>query len=277
MKTINDLKDELSVQFGAIMSGISVGELDIILSFILTGFAYDFPEVSSRVYKLDSTVPPFRLYLESIHSEFLEMKYIMPLKRLSMISKAFYDRIYSIEDFCTTIDEVYAIELVNDYIEKTSTHYVPRKPMIMSDSTGDYVFVDKDQAIVYMNERIIDPNMIKEYVYGALRTYSYYKFIDFIINRQFSNFMDVNQRVFDLVYGAINTDISTGDLEQVTSVSLSGLSVSFASKLKDYSSTLSQLASSFNNPTFIQEMNSMREKFYTKFKRKKNIFYNYIF
>jgi len=276
LKTINDLKDELSTQFGSIMTGIAINELNTILAFILTSFAHDFPEVSSKAYRLpDST--SIRVYLDEINDNFLEVKYQLPLQRLSLIARAFYDRIYSMEDFCTDIEEVYAIQLTNDFIEKNSTYYVPRKPMILSDGTGDYVSIDRDSVMVFLNERIVDPNMIKEYVYGVLRTYSYYKFVDFIINRQFSNFMDVNQKVFDLVYTAINDDITSGDLEQVTSVSLSGLSVSFASKLTGYSNTLSQLANGFNNPTFIQEMNAMRDKYQKAFKRKKNVFYNYVF
>ena len=276
MKTLNDLKDELSTQFGSIMSGMGPGELDIILTFILTSFAYDFPQVSSRIYRLPDT-GSFRLYLEEIHDDFLEMKYMFPTQRISSIAKILYDKIYSFESLFTEIDEIYAIQLTNEYIESTGTHFVPKKPLILSDDTGDYVVIDKDMVVVYVTERIIDPNLIKEYVFGSLRVYAYYKFIDFIINRQFSNFMDVNQKVFDLIYGSISTDISTGDLEQITSVSLSGLSVSFASKLNEYSSSLSSLANSFNNPTFIQEMNNLKDTYQKKFKRKKNVFYNYIF
>ena len=62
MKTINDLRDELSIQFGAIMQGMSPSELDIILTFILTSFAYDFPQVNSRAYKLGN-LTEYRLYL----------------------------------------------------------------------------------------------------------------------------------------------------------------------------------------------------------------------
>jgi hypothetical protein len=276
VKTINDLKDELSIQFGTLMTGLTPGELDLILTFILTSFAYDFPEVGSRLYILPTT-GSFRLYLDSIHDEFLEMKYMIPKQRVSGIAKSIYDNISSFETLFTEIDELYAIQLTNEYIASTSTHFVPRKPMIMSDATGDYVLIDKDMIVVYVTERVIDPNLIKEYVYAALRSYAYYKFIDFVINRQFSNLMDVNQKVFDLVYDSISTDISTGDLEQVTSVSLSGLSVSFQGKLKDYASTLSSMAGSFSNPTFVEEMNKMKDTYQKKFKRKKNVFYNYIF
>lgn len=276
MKTLNDLKDELSIQFGAIMTGIDQSELDLILAFILTSFAYDFPEVSSRAYTL-GTLSPFRMYLDSVHDEFLEMKFTLPMQKLSTIAKTFYNNIYAMDSLYTQIEEVYAIQLTNQYIESMSSYTVPQKPMILSDATGEFITVDRDMVVVYTNERIINPSSIKEYVYAVLRVYSYYKFTDFVVNRQFSNFMDVNQKVFDLVYGAIDTDMSSGDLEQVTSVSLSGLSVSFASKLNNYASTLSQLANSFNNPAFIQEMNNMRDSYLKKFKRKKNVFYNYIF
>lgn len=259
------------------MTGIGPSELDIMLAFILTSFAYDFPEVSSRAYKLPPT-GTFRLYLDEIDEGFQELKYTFPFKRITNIARSLYDTLYKYDTpLVTEIDEIYAIELTTNYIESTGVHYVPKKPMILSDDTGDYIGINEDMIIMYRTERVLDPNMIKEYVYGILRVYSYYKFIDFIINRQFSNFMDINQRVFDLIYGAIDTDVSTGDLEQVTSVSLSGLSVSFASKLTSYSGALSQLASGFNNPTFVQEMNATRDNYHKKFKRKKNIFYNYIF
>lgn len=276
MKTINDLKDELSIQFSSIMDGIEPAELDLILTFILTSFAYDFPEVSSRAYKLNNS-PPIKLYLEEVHEEFTEIKFVLPMQKLATIARTFYNNIYAMDTLYTQIEEVYAIQLTSQYIESMSAYTVPRKPMIMSDDTGDYITIDRDLVVVYTNERIIDPNNIKEYVYSALRLYAYYKFTDFVVNRQFSNLMEVNKKVFDLIYGAIDTDMSNGDLEAVTSVSLSGLSVSFASKLTNYSSTLSNLASSFNNPAFISEMNAMREKYLKKFKRKKNVFYNYLF
>lgn len=276
MKTLNDLRDELSIQFGSIMSGMSSGELDIILTFILTSFAYDFPEVNSRAYVLGD-LPMYRLYLDDIHEEFQEVQFTIPMKRLSILAKTFYKNIYEVTNFFTQLDEMYAIQLAYQYIEEMSTYYVPKKPMILTDDTGEYLLIDKDLVIYYLTGRIIDPNNIQEYVYGVLRTYSYYKFVDFIINRQFSNLMDVNQKVFDLIYGSVASDLTTGDLDQVTSVSLSGLSVSFANKLNDYSSSLASLANSFNNPTFIQEMNNTREKFLNKFKRKKSVFYNYLF
>ena len=276
MKTINDLKDELSIQFGSLLTGIGPTELNTVLAFILTSFAHDFPEVNSRAYKLlDST--SIRVYLEEINDNFIELKYQLPLQKISTIAKQFYERIYSLEECCTEIDEVYAIQLTNDFIEKNSTYAVPRKPMVLSDGTSEFVSIDRDSVIVYLTERVIDPNYIKDYVYSILRVYSCYKFVDYTLNRQFSNFLDVNQKVFDLIYGAINEDITSGDLEQVTSVSLSGLSVSFASKLTGYSSTLSQLASGFSNPTLVQEMNKMRDNYKQQFKRKKNVFYNYLF
>ena len=276
MKTINDLKDELSIQFGSLLTGIGPTELNTVLAFILTSFAHDFPEVNSRAYKLlDST--SIRVYLEEINDNFIELKYQLPLQKISTIAKQFYERIYSLEECCTEIDEVYAIQLTNDFIEKNSTYAVPRKPMVLSDGTSEFVSIDRDSVIVYLTERVIDPNYIKDYVYSILRVYSCYKFVDYTLNRQFSNFLDVNQKVFDLIYGAINEDITSGDLEQVTSVSLSGLSVSFASKLTGYSSTLSQLASGFSNPTLVQEMNKMRDNYKNQFKRKKNVFYNYVF
>ena len=88
MKTINDLKDELSIQFGSIMSGIDASELDLIMTFILTSFAYDFPEVSARAYTLDSTVTSFRLYLEDIHEEFLEAQMTVPMNKLNTFNKS---------------------------------------------------------------------------------------------------------------------------------------------------------------------------------------------
>ena len=105
MKTINDLKDELSIQFGTLMTGLTPGELDLILTFILTSFAYDFPEVGSRLYILPTT-GSFRLYLDSIHDEFLEMKYMIPKQRVSGIAKSIYDNISSFETLFTEIDEL---------------------------------------------------------------------------------------------------------------------------------------------------------------------------
>jgi hypothetical protein len=283
MKTINDLKDELSVAFGPLISNIGDTEINLIISFIITSFAYDFPEVSARAYKLDSTTTNLKIYLESIHPEFLEMQFMFPIRKLNTVITDFYNSVFTRGDttYLTVgyveLDELYSIQLANQYIEKMSTYYVPKKPLILNDMTGEYVNINKDTVIMYLQERILDINAIKEYVYSVLRIYTYYKFNDMLVNRQFSNLMDINQKVFDLIYSQVQGDLSGGDLEQVTSVSLSGLSVSFSDKLGGYAGTLSSLANSFNNPTFIEQMNKARDLYYNKFKRKKNIFYNYIF
>lgn len=86
MKTINDLQNELDVLFGQLVTDMTQADMNLILSFILTNFAMDFPEVYSRIYKL-SDIPgnpsTYKLYLQDIHDNLLEVKLVIPLKKLA--------------------------------------------------------------------------------------------------------------------------------------------------------------------------------------------------
>ncbi len=275
MKTLDNLKDELSSLYGSLLTNIEPPELNLMMVFILSSFSHDFPEIKSKIYRLDSTSTNNKIYIESLSDEFLEIQYTLPISKLSTISSQFRDVVDNFE--FDTFDESYIIQLTNQYINSMSSYYTPQKPPILSDSTGEFITITKDVVVLYKEERIINPAQISEHIYSILRIYAFYKFIDFIINKQFSNLLETNQKVFELLYGAVAADISTGDTESIASVSLSGLSVSFNNKLNQYSSSLSSLASGFTNPTFIQEMNKMKDKYISQFKRKKSVFYNYLY
>ena len=47
--------------------------------------------------------------------------------------------------------------------------------------------------------------------------------------------------------------------------------------LSNYSDSLKSLANNFSDPNFAKQMNLFKDEQLKKFKRKKNIFYNYIF
>lgn len=136
-----------------------------------------------------------------------------------------------------------------------SAYYLPKKPMIMTDNTGEYFIIVKDVAVVSLVERILDINNIPEHIYSILRYYTYAKFIDFIMNQSFANMMNMNEKIFNLMYDSIQNDLSSGDFEGVSSVSLGPLSVSFNNKIDNYSGALSQLGNNFVNPNFMNELN----------------------
>jgi len=275
MKTLDDLKGEISSLYGTLLTNIEPPELTLMMVFILSSFSHDFPEIKSKICRLDSTSTSSKLYIESLSDEFLEIQYTLPIRKLSEISAQFRDIINTFE--FDSLDESYVIQLTTQYINSMSSYYTPQKPPIISDNTGEFITITKDVVILYKEERIINPAQIPEHIYSILRIYTFYKFIEFIINKQFSNLIETNQKVFELLYGAVATDLSSGDTESIASVSLSGLSVSFNNKLNQYSSSLSSLASGFTNPTFIQEMNKMKDKYISQFKRKKSMFYNYLY
>lgn len=275
MKTTNNLIDELSTQFETILSSLSISNINTIVSFILTSFSYDFPEIKASVYNLDS-ITNNRINIDTLDDNFLEVKYLIPVRSTSLMSSLLYKDILN-NDIYTKIDEVFAIQMTNQYINSMSSYYVPQKPMIINDSTNDYIVLTKDSVIVYNTNRIIIPDAIKEYVYGILRPYAFYKFIEFIINSQYGKYMDINEKIFDTIYNSINTDITSGDLDKIKEVTISGLGVKFENSIDSYSSTLNSLANSFNNPDIVKQLNSYKDEQLKKFKRKKNLFYNYIF
>jgi hypothetical protein len=182
-----------------------------------------------------------------------------------------------IVDGMIPLEEVFSIQLASDYISEMETYYTPKKPMILNDATGSYTTINKDCILFFSKERIVDIDIIPEYIYAVLRPYACYKFIDFVINRNFGDVLDMNKKIFQLMYGAIESDITAGEgLEGITSISLSGLSISYNNKLLNYSQALNSLQSSLSNPTFIEEMNKSRDKYQKVFNRKKRVFYNYV-
>lgn len=278
MKTIDDLQTELSLLYGKLITNMTPSELTTIMAFLLTTFADDFPIVKSVVYKydlLDTTNNTYKEYLLNIDEDFLEIKYMIPVKPNM-------NEVYTVlnrgEFGFMALEELYAIQLAADYIADMGNVSTPKKPMILSDSTGEFVTINKDCIIMALCERVIDPANISEHVYSVLRAYATFKFIDFILNRTFGNTLDMNSKIFDLMYNNIASDMtSEGGAEGIASVSLGGLSVSFDNKLQGYAQTLGNLAAQTTNPTFIQEMNKLRAIAYKAFKRKKNVFYNYVF
>ena len=252
MKTINDLQNELDILFGNLVSDMTQTDMNLIMSFILTNFAMDFPEVYSRIYKLSdmTNVTSYQLYLSDIHENLLEVKLVIPLQKLNYpIQTEYYMGTY------ITMEEMAAIQLAASYINSMSTYYLPKKPMILTDNTGEYLVIVKDVVIMSLAERILDINNIPEHIYSILRYYTYSKFIDFVINNSFANMINMNEKIFDMMYNAVQSDVSTGDLEGVASVSLGPLSVSFTNKLNDYSNSLSSMGNNFANPNFLNEMN----------------------
>lgn len=275
-KTLNDIKDEISLQFGTIMSALSITDINTVMAFILSNFSNDFPLVNTRAYKLD-TLSNYKLYLSSLDENLLEIKMMIPIKKLSVVSSAFIKDIYNTHDLFVSIDEIFSIQMTSQYINSMSSYYVPSKPMILTDNTGEYINIHKDSVIIYTTNRVLDPNNIIEYVYSVFKPYTFYKFIEFIINSQYGKYMDINEKIFNLIYDTINSDMTNDELSKIREVSLSGLSVSFDNDLSNYSDSLKSLASNFNDPNFARQMNLFKDDQLKKFKRKKNVFYNYVF
>lgn len=280
MKTIEDLQQELSMQYGNLLSNMNPAELSTIMAFLLTTFADDFPIVKSIVYKYDqlnTTDSSYKEYLLNIDDDFLEIKYLIPIKRQLSTLYAIMEQSEMVNGFLE-LDETFAIQLASDYINSMSSYYVPKKPIILSDTTGEFVTINKDCVLLALCERVINPSSISEHTYTVLRAYANFKFIDFILNRTFGNTLDMNNRIFELMYTNIASDMtSEGGAEGIASVSLGGLSVSFDNKLEAYANTLANLANQTTNANFIKEMNNTRTRNYAAFKRKKNVYYNYQF
>ena len=277
MKNLNDLTEELSSLFGPLVSNMQPADINILLVFILSGFSYDFPMVNASVQQFDTTAINKIIYLESLSSDFLEVQYVFPIKKLVVFNSYFRDIINNSVRF-DSLNELFSIQLTSQYVNNMSSYYVPQKPPILTDSTGEFINLTKDSVILYLTERILDPANIPEYVYSVLRIYTFQKFIDIVINRQLGDAIEANKKVFDLLYTGAETDMSNGDMESISSVSLSGLSVSFGNKLTQYATALSSANSGFgNNSSFLQEMNNHKKEYRNKFKRKKNIFYNYLY
>lgn len=279
MKTIEDLKDELTLTYDKMITGMDSGELTDVMAFVLTTFADDFPLLKTQAYKMDQLGAiggKHRVYLTDIDEDFLEVKMIIPIR--AKMSKLYSYMVNA--DMVTgfvDLEEGFAIQLANDYVNSMSSYYSPKKPMILTDSTGEYLIIDKDCAVFTLCERVINPNMIPEHIYSVLRSYASYKFVDFIINRNFGDVMEMNKKVFELMYSTTEADMTSGGADSIASVSLGGLSVSFNNKLESYANALSGLSSSSTNPMFIQEMDKIRTKYLKAFKRKKNTFFNFLF
>lgn len=280
MKTINDLQQELSSLYGNLISNITPTDLNIMTAFLLTTFADDFAVVKSNVYKYNSPAlisNNNRIYLDDIDQDFLEIKYLLPIKPSMSVLYSIMQQNEMLNGFLS-LEETFTIQMTSQYVSSMTSYYVPKKPPIFTDSTGSYVSINKDSVLVCLCERIVNPANIPEYVYTVLRAYANYKFIDFILNRSFGNTLEMNNKIFNLMYDSIESDVTSGGgNEGISSVSLGGLSVSFDNKLQSYATTLASLANQANNPTFVNEMDKMRTKYHNQFKRKKNIFYNYMF
>jgi hypothetical protein len=285
MKTITDLQNDLSTQFGKLVDSLSPNELNMIMTFIMTTFANDFPEIKAQAYKYDAFAntigtnynsPQKKIYLEDLDEDFLELKICIPIKATNpMYSIIRNDQI--VVDGMIPLEEVFSIQLASEYISDMEAYYTPKKPLILNDATGSYTTINKDCILFYSKERIVDVASIPEYIFSVLRPYSCFKFVDFVINRNFGDVMEMNKKIFTLMYGAIESDITAGEgLEGITSISLSGLSIAYNNKLLNYSQALNSLQNSFTNPAFIDEMNKTRDKFMSVFKRKKRVFYNYV-
>jgi hypothetical protein len=253
-KTLNDLKDEISLQFSPIISSLSVMDINTVLAFILTSFSSDFPAVNTRACKLDN-LSNYKLYIDSLDENFLEVKMLLPIKKLSTVSSIFYKNVYESSEMFISIDEVFSIQMVSQYINNMSSYYVPSKPMIISDSTGEYINIHKDSVVMYIANRVLNPDNIKEYIYNVLKPYAFYKFIEFIINSQYGKYMDINEKIFNLMYDSVSSDMTNQNVSKIKEVSLSGLSVSFDNDLSSYSDSLKSLSNNFNDPAFIKQMN----------------------
>jgi hypothetical protein len=279
MKTIEDLKDELSLTYGKLISGMDAIELTDVMAFILTTFADDFPLLKAQAYQLanlDTTTGRYKLYITDFDEDFLELKMMIPIKPKMSKLYAYMANADMLTGFID-LEEGFAIQLANQYVNSMSSYYVPKKPMILNDSTGGFITIDKDVVIFGLCERIVNPSLIPEHIYSVLRSYASYKFVDFIINRNFGDVIEMNKKVFDLMYNTTESDMTSGGTDSIASVSLGGLSVSFNNKLESYSNALSGLSQASMNPTFIQEMNKIKDKHLKAFKRKKNMFYNFLF
>lgn len=280
MKTITDLQDYLSTTFGKFINQLQQNELNLISSFLLTTFANDFPEMKASCFKYNYNLlgnGQRKIYLNDLSDDFLELKMIIPIKPSNTVYNLIRDDQIIIDGYLP-LEEVYAIQLASDYIQEMETFYTPKKPLILSDATGPYTTISKDSILFIMAERVLDPAAIPEYIFSVLQPYSCWKFIDFIINRNFGNILEMNDKVFNLMYSSIESDITNSEgMEGIASISLSGLAISYNNRLQQYADALNTLSNSLSNPAFIEEMNKLRDNYLKTFKRKKRLFYNYTF
>jgi len=172
MKNLNDLTEELSSLFGPLVSNMQPADINILLVFILSGFSYDFPMVNASVQQFDTTAINKIIYLESLSSDFLEVQYVFPIKKLVVFNSYFRDIINNSVRF-DSLNELFSIQLTSQYVNNMSSYYVPQKPPILTDSTGEFINLTKDSVILYLTERILDPANIPEYVYSVLRIYTF--------------------------------------------------------------------------------------------------------
>ena len=279
MKTVSDLQNDISTLFGKMISQLQPNELNVIISFILTSFANDFPEMKAVAYKyaynfVNNGQGTRKVYLEEIAPSFLELKMIMPIKPANPVYTLIRDDQIVVDGYLP-LEEVYAIQMASDYISEMETFYTPSKPLVLNDATGEYTTISKDSILLMTCERVLNPGAVPEYVYAVLRPYAYQKFIDFIINRNFGNMLEMNSSIFQLMYGAISQDLTSGEgLEGIQSISLSGLSIDYNNKLLAYANALNVLQQGISNPAFVKEMNDIRDRHMGAFKRKKRLFYN---
>lgn len=275
MKTLSELKDDISMQYGMLLNEFDSAELDLILTYVLSTFANDFPEIKFSAYKLGD-LSNKRIYFDEFGDDFQEVRYTFLINSLSATSSMFYTSIYNVDDPIVSITEMSGIQLASQYMNSTGLYANFNKPMTMVDSTGEYFNITKDTLVIFSNNRIVNPNSIPEYIYSVLRAYANFKFIDVLMSNQFGNMMDINKKVFDLMYDAVQNDITSGEIDTLSSVSLSSLSISFNNKLNNYSSMLSSLTGNFNNRNFLDELNKQKDEWRQKFRRKKQLFFNYI-
>ena len=175
MKTIDDLQNELSALYGNMISNMTPSDLNIMTAFLLTTFADDFPTVKATIYKYDSTalvLNNYKVYLEDIDEDFLEIKYLLPIKPSMNTLYAIIQRSDGMLDGFMSLEETFTIQMTSDYVASMSSYYVPKKPPIFSDDTGGFVSIDRDSVLVCLCERIVDPFNIPEYLYTVLRAYA---------------------------------------------------------------------------------------------------------
>jgi hypothetical protein len=256
-------------------------DLNTMLSFILTSFSSDFPLIKSVMYKLDeldlNDKKTYKAYLSDIDEDFLEPKFIIPIKNKlqSMYELVNRDDNVIINTGQFQLHELFAIQLASQYIQSMSSYYTPTKPFVQADNNGEYIPINKDCILYITALRVVDPNAIPESIYSVLSTYAGYKLSDFIINRSLASTLDLNNKIFEVMYNNIASDMtSSGGSEGIASVSLGGLSVSFDNKIQAYASTLGSLAQQTTSASFLSEMDKNRLKAQKAFRRKKNIFYN---
>lgn len=180
MKNIVDLQTDLSILYGKLVDSMTPQDLNMVMTFILTTFACDFPEIKAQAYKYDAFASTLsipnnsaqkKIYLEELDDDFLELKLNIPVKPTSpMYSILRNDQILS--QGMVPLEELFAIQLAADYISDMETYYTPKKPLILNDDTGSYTAINKDCILFFSKERVVNIDAIPEYIYAVLRPYS---------------------------------------------------------------------------------------------------------